>query len=48
MSWIACGKDKIDLPKEMKILFKEFEVKKLDVVGGASYQFVIFGCISYR
>ena len=27
MSWIACGKDKIDLPKAMEILFKEFEVK---------------------
>ena len=34
MSWIACGKDKIDLPKAMEILFKEFEVKKLGVVGG--------------
>ena len=34
ISWIACGKDKIDLPKAMEILFKEFEVKKLAVVGG--------------
>ena len=34
ISWIACGKDKIDLPKSMEILSKEFNVKRLAVVGG--------------
>ena len=33
-SWISCGKDKIDLKKAMEILYNEFKVKKLAVVGG--------------
>ena len=34
ISWIACGKEKIDLAKSMEILSKEFKVKRLAVVGG--------------
>ena len=34
ISWISCGKDKIDLVKSMEILSKEFKVKRLAVVGG--------------
>ena len=34
ISWIVCGKEKIDLKKSMEILFKEFQVKRLAVVGG--------------
>jgi len=34
ISWIVCGKEKIDLKKSMEILFKEFNVKRLAVVGG--------------
>ena len=34
ISWIACGKDKIDLKKAMEILYKEFKVDRLAVVGG--------------
>lgn len=34
ISWIVCGKEKIDLKKSMEILYKEFNVKRLAVVGG--------------
>ena len=34
ISWIACGKEKIDLVKSMEILSKEFKVTRLAVVGG--------------
>ena len=34
ISWIACGKDKIDLNKAMEKLYKEFKVERLAVVGG--------------
>ena len=34
ISWIACGKEKIDLAKSMEILSKEFKVKRLAVVDG--------------
>ena len=34
ISYIVCGKEKIDLKKAMEILFKEFNVKRLAVVGG--------------
>lgn len=34
VSWIATGKEQIDLPKAMEILANEFNVKRLAVVGG--------------
>lgn len=34
ISWIACGKNGIDLPKSMGILGEKFGVKRLGVVGG--------------
>ena len=34
ISYIVCGKEKIDLKKAMEILYKEFNVKRLAVVGG--------------
>ena len=34
ISWIACGKNGIDLPRAMEILGREFGVKRLGVVGG--------------
>ena len=35
ISWIACGKEKINLKKAVEILYKEFNVKRLAIVGGA-------------
>lgn len=34
ISWIACGKEKIDLAKAMEILTEEFSVERLGIVGG--------------
>ena len=34
ISYVVCGKEKIDLKKAMEILHKEFKVKRLAVVGG--------------
>ncbi|MDE6279360.1 MAG: dihydrofolate reductase family protein, partial [Paramuribaculum sp.] len=34
ISYIAVGKDSIDLPRAMEILYKEFGVKRVAVVGG--------------
>ncbi|WP_251546880.1 dihydrofolate reductase family protein [Limosilactobacillus caecicola] len=34
ISWIATGKDQIDLARAMEILHDEFDVKRLAVVGG--------------
>lgn len=34
ISWIACGKNGIDLPGAMEIVGEEFGVKRLGVVGG--------------
>lgn len=34
ISWIACGKDKIDLARACEILAAEFGVKRMAVVGG--------------
>ena len=34
ISWIACGKDRIDLNKAMEILASEFKVERAAVVGG--------------
>jgi len=35
ISWIACGKERIDLNRAMEILAEEFGVKRLAIVGGA-------------
>lgn len=34
ISWISCGKEKINLAKAVEILYKEFNVKRMAVVGG--------------
>ena len=34
ISWIACGAEKIDLEKAVQILYREFNVKRMSVVGG--------------
>lgn len=34
ISWIACGKDKIDLKRACEILFNNFNVKRMALVGG--------------
>lgn len=34
ISWIACGKEKIDLPRACGILAEEFGVKRMSIVGG--------------
>ena len=34
VSWIACGKDKIDLARVCEILAAEFSVKRMAIVGG--------------
>lgn len=34
ISWIAVGKDRIDLPKAMNILYEQFGVKQVAIVGG--------------
>lgn len=34
ISWIACGKDKIDLKRAAEILANEFGVERLGIVGG--------------
>lgn len=36
ISWIAVGKNKIDLPKAMTILFHTFRVERLSVTGGGN------------
>ncbi len=36
ISWIACGKDRIDLARAADILATEFHVKRMGVVGGAA------------
>lgn len=36
ISWIVCGKDKIDLARVVEVLAQEFQVKRLGVVGGAA------------
>ena len=36
ISWIVCGKEKIDLVKSMKILATEFGVERVAVVGGGA------------
>ena len=34
ISWIACGKDKVDLVKACEILATEFNVQRMGIVGG--------------
>ena len=34
ISWVACGSNKIDLEKAVSILYREFNVKRMAVVGG--------------
>ena len=34
ISWIACGKERIDLAKASQILAEEFGVKRMSIVGG--------------
>lgn len=36
ISWIATGKTEIDLPRAMRILYKEFKVERLSVTGGGN------------
>lgn len=36
ISWIACGREKIDLARAVEILAEEFGVKRLGIVGGAA------------
>ena len=36
ISWIATGKEGIDLPRAMEILHKEFGVERLSVTGGGN------------
>lgn len=36
ISWIVCGKERIDLARACEILLKEFGVKRLAVVGGGA------------
>ena len=36
ISWIATGKDGIDLSRAMEILYKEFNVERLSVTGGGN------------
>ena len=36
ISWIACGNERIDLARAAEILFEEFGVKRMGIVGGAA------------
>lgn len=36
ISWIACGNEKINLARASEILFEEFGVKRMGIVGGAA------------
>lgn len=36
ISWIAIGKDGIDLPRAMELLYHEFNVERLSVTGGGN------------
>ena len=37
ISWIACGREKIDLVRVMEILAEEFGVERLGIVGGPAH-----------
>lgn len=36
ISWIACGREKIDLARAAGILHDEFGVERMDIVGGGT------------
>lgn len=36
ISWIACGNEKVNLARASEILFEEFGVKRMGIVGGAA------------
>ncbi len=36
ISWIACGKEKIDLKRACEILTEKFNIKRMGIVGGAA------------
>lgn len=36
ISWIACGREKIDLARAAEILYDEFGVKRMGIIGGAA------------
>ena len=36
ISWIACGREKIDLARAAEILAEEFHVGRMGIVGGAA------------
>ena len=36
ISWVACGKNKIDLVRAVEILTEDFDVKRMGIVGGAA------------
>lgn len=36
ISWIACGSEKVNLARAAEILFEEFGVKRMGIVGGAA------------
>lgn len=36
ISWIACGRDRIDLARAVEILASEFHVERIGIVGGAA------------
>ena len=36
ISWIACGREKIDLVRAAEILAEEFHVERMGIVGGAA------------
>ena len=36
ISWIACGKERVDLNRAVEILFEKFGVKRMGIVGGAA------------
>ena len=36
ISWIACGNKRVDLARASEILFEEFGVKRMGIVGGAA------------
>lgn len=36
VSWIACGKEKINLARAMEILAEEFDIKRVGIVGGGT------------
>ncbi len=44
ISWIACGHEKVDLARAAEILFDEFGVKRMGIVGGAAINTAFLNC----